>query len=58
MIGDDIMNEYEATEQAYKNGYKQGIEDLAYRLKSIPHIVVYKSEIDQVVEELERGKTK
>lgn len=47
------MNEHDATEQAYKNGYKKGVEDLAYRLKDIPRISVYKWEIDRVVEELE-----
>jgi hypothetical protein len=46
------MNEYDATEQAFKNGYKKGVEDLAYRLKCIPRTSVYKGEIDQVVEEL------
>ena len=47
------MNEHDATEQAFKNGYKKGVEDLAYRLKNIPRSVVYKWEIDQIVEELE-----
>ena len=27
------MKEYDATEQAYKNGYKQGVMDLAERVK-------------------------
>lgn len=27
------MDEFEATEQAYKNGYKQGVKDLAERIK-------------------------
>ena len=47
------MNEHDATELAFKNGYKKGVEDLAYRLKSIPRSVVFKREIDRIVEELE-----
>ena len=46
------MNEHTATELAFKNGYKKGVEELAYRLKDIPRISVYKWEIDQIVEEL------
>ena len=46
------MNEHTATELAFKNGYKKGVEDLAYRLKCIPRSVVYKAEIDRTAEEL------
>lgn len=28
------MNEHDATEQAYKNGYQQGVKDFAERLKN------------------------
>lgn len=50
------MNEHDATEQAFKNGYKKGVEDLAYRLKDIPRTTVYKWEIDGIVEELRCDK--
>lgn len=50
------MNKHDATEIAYKNGYEQGVKDLAHRLKDIPRIMVYKWEIDQAVKELEEKK--
>lgn len=28
------MNEYDATELAYKNGYEQGVKDMAERIKN------------------------
>ena len=29
------MNEYEATEQAYKNGYKKAVEDFAEKARTM-----------------------
>jgi hypothetical protein len=52
------MKIYEATEQAYKNGYEKGIKDFAERLKEHTHdIVLYGqivtvSRIDILVEEM------
>ena len=54
------MNEYEATEQAYKNGYKQAVEDFADKARTVvyenvewPSLIVriYKV-IDSIEEEL------
>ena len=48
------MEEHDATEISFKNGYKKGVEDLAYKLKDIPRFSVYKWEIDRIVEELRK----
>ena len=55
------MNEFEATEQAYKNGYKDGYEagvkDLAERVKNAPSVTNCENEwlcldIDTITKEL------
>jgi hypothetical protein len=57
------MKIYEATEQAYKNGYEKGIKDFAERLKEYKYqssdwshgehpFVVEESDIDDLVEEM------
>ena len=48
------MNIHDATEQAFKNGYKAGVEELAETVKNaFPSIA---KEIDYFVEELTEGK--
>ena len=58
------MNEYEATEVAFKNGYLKGIEDFADRAKTVAFdnvddaailVLIYKA-VDRIAKELERGK--
>ncbi len=57
------MKTYEATEYAYKNGYKKGIKDFAEKLKEHKYqssdwshgehpYVVEEDDIDQLVEEM------
>jgi hypothetical protein len=53
------MNEHDATEQAYKNGYKAGVKELAERLKEKATGTFFEErnyvdtfEIDNVAEEL------
>ena len=57
------MKIYEATEQAYKNGYEKGIKDFAERLKEYKYLssdwshgehpfVVEENDIDELVEEM------
>jgi hypothetical protein len=57
------MNIHDATEQAYKNGYAQGIKDFARRLKEYKYLssdwshgehpfVVEESDIDELAEEM------
>lgn len=61
------MNEHDATEQAYKNGYKQGIKDMqkrliekAYQSSDWSHgehpLVVEIDDINEIVQELLEGK--
>jgi hypothetical protein len=33
VVGDEYMNTYNATEQAYRNGYEAGVREFAERLK-------------------------
>ena len=58
------MNEYEATEQAYKNGYNKAVEDFADKARTVVFdnvedanliVLMYKA-IDRIAKELERGK--
>ena len=54
------MKPYEATEAAYKNGYKQGAKDFAERVKELVDFfainkmqaMVMKSEIDKLAKEM------
>ena len=57
------MKTYEATEQAYKNGYEKGIKDFAENLKEYKYqssdwshgehpFVVEENDIDELVEEM------
>ena len=57
------MNEHDATETAYNNGYKKGVKDLAKKLKAyllLPTVkemsVVTANDIDNVAQELTEGK--
>lgn len=60
------MNEHEATERAYKNGYKKGVEDAVRKMQSeikercikagIYPVIVART-VDNVVEEMLEGKT-
>lgn len=45
------MNIHDATEQAYKNGYKSGMEDFARELMLIPSNTVRKDEIKSLLKE-------
>lgn len=57
------MNIHDATEQAYKNGYAQGIKDFVQRLKEYKYLssdwshgehpfVVEENDIDELAEEM------
>ncbi len=57
------MNEHDATEIAYINGYNKAVEDFAERARTMAFdniddanliVLMYKA-IDRIVEELERG---
>ena len=58
------MKPYEATEAAYKNGYKQGVKDFAEMVKKYQVMLfneIYSSKgfakaIDKLAKELERAK--
>ena len=58
------MKPYEATEIAYKNGYKQGVKDFAERVKELVDLLainnvqamVMKREIDRITKELKESK--
>ncbi len=51
------MNKYDATEISYSNGYKQGVKDLAERVKETKfkhgnEYMIYADNIDQIAEEM------
>ena len=53
------MDIHTATEQAYKNGYADGMKEFAERLKKIcdaPYWCVWLSEIDDLLEEMLKSK--
>lgn len=58
------MNEYDATEVAFKNGYYKAVEDFADKARTMvfdnveypSRIVLMYKAIDRIVKELERGK--
>lgn len=60
------MNEYDATEIAYKNGYRKGVEDtvremqkkLKEKLKGYPQRCgdCFKEKVDQIAKEMLEGE--
>lgn len=53
------MDIHTATEQAYKNGYEDGVKDFAERLRKLcdaPYWSVWLSEIDDLSEEMLKSK--
>lgn len=50
------MNDYVATEFAYKNGYNQALKDFVERMKMLnnTNLIMWNEQIDQIAKELER----
>lgn len=48
------MNPYQATEQAYKNGYEAGVKEFAEKMKKVngTKLVLWDEDIDRVANEL------